>query len=44
MAEVRIPAAAAAALAPHGVALARAEGFAAHAESMQARIRENGAS
>ena len=43
MAEVRIPSAAAAALAPHGVALARAEGFAAHAESMSARIRENGA-
>ncbi|HZV73527.1 MAG TPA: histidinol dehydrogenase [Conexibacter sp.] len=43
MAEVRIDAAAAAALAPHGAALARAEGFAAHAESIQARIRENGA-
>jgi histidinol dehydrogenase len=43
MAEVRIPPAAADALAPHGVALARAEGFAAHAESMSARIRENGA-
>jgi len=43
MAEVRIPAAAAAALAPHGVALARAEGFTAHAASMRARIRENGA-
>ncbi|HKG04198.1 MAG TPA: histidinol dehydrogenase [Conexibacter sp.] len=43
MAEVRIPPAAAAELAPHGVALARAEGFAAHAESMEARIRENGA-
>jgi len=42
MAEVRVPAAAAAALAPHGVVLARAEGFAAHAESMRARIRENG--
>ncbi|HEX5146444.1 MAG TPA: histidinol dehydrogenase [Conexibacter sp.] len=41
MAEVRIPAAAASALAPDGVALARAEGFAAHAESMRARIREN---
>jgi histidinol dehydrogenase len=39
MAEVRIPPAAAAALAPAGVALARAEGFAAHAESM--RIRED---
>ncbi len=44
MAEVRIPAAAAAALAPHGAAIARAEGFEAHAESMEARIRENGAS
>jgi histidinol dehydrogenase len=43
MAEVRIPPAAAAELAPHGVALARAEGFTAHAESMSARIRENGA-
>jgi histidinol dehydrogenase len=43
MAEVRIPADAAAALAPHGIALAGAEGFAAHAESMRARIRENGA-
>lgn len=43
MAEVRIPPEAAAALAPHGVALADAEGFAAHAESMSARIRENGA-
>jgi histidinol dehydrogenase len=39
MAEVRIPAAAAAALAPAGVALARAEGFAVHAASMA--IREN---
>jgi histidinol dehydrogenase len=43
MVEVRIPPAAAAELAPLGVALARAEGFAAHAESMSARIRENGA-
>ncbi len=42
MAEVRIPPAAAAALAPPGVALAGAEGFAAHAASMRARIRENG--
>ncbi|HEU4701841.1 MAG TPA: histidinol dehydrogenase [Conexibacter sp.] len=42
MAEVRIPAEAARSLAPDGVALARAEGFAAHAESMRARIRENG--
>ena len=41
MAEVRIPADAAAALGPDGVALAQAEGFAAHAESMRARIREN---
>ena len=41
MAEVRIPSAAAAALGPDGVALAQAEGFAAHAESMRARIREN---
>jgi histidinol dehydrogenase len=41
MAEVRIPAEAAAALAADGVALADAEGFAAHAESMRARIREN---
>jgi histidinol dehydrogenase len=43
MAEVRIPLQAAAELAPQGMALARAEGFAAHAASMQARIRENGA-
>jgi len=43
MAEVRIPAEAAARLASDGVALARAEGFAAHAESMEARIRENAA-
>jgi histidinol dehydrogenase len=42
MAEVRIPREAAAALAPHGAALARAEGFERHAESMEARIRENG--
>ena len=40
MAEVRIPAAAAAALAPAGAAIARAEGFEAHAQSMEAR-REN---
>jgi histidinol dehydrogenase len=40
MAEVRIPAAAAAQLAPAGVAIARAEGFEAHAASMEAR-REN---
>jgi histidinol dehydrogenase len=43
MAEVRIPPEAAAALAPYGAAIARAEGFGAHAESMEARIRENGA-
>lgn len=42
MAEVRIPPEAAAALAHDGVALARAEGFGAHGESMEARIRENG--
>jgi histidinol dehydrogenase len=41
MAEVRIPAAAAAALAPAGAAIARAEGFEAHARSMEARIGEN---
>jgi histidinol dehydrogenase len=40
MAEVRVPAAAAAALAPAGAAIARAEGFEAHAASMEAR-REN---
>ena len=40
MAEVRIPAAAATALAPAGAAIARAEGFEAHAASMEAR-REN---
>jgi histidinol dehydrogenase len=40
MAEVRIPAAAAAALAPAGAAIARAEGFEAHAASMETR-REN---
>lgn len=43
MAEVRIPSEAAAALAPHGAAIARAEGFETHATSMEARIRENGA-
>lgn len=43
MAEVRVPPATAAALAPHGAAIARAEGFEAHAASMEARIRENGA-
>jgi histidinol dehydrogenase len=41
MAEVRIPDAAAATLAPAGAAIARAEGFERHAESMEARIREN---
>jgi histidinol dehydrogenase len=41
MAEVRVGAAASA-LAPGGAAIARAEGFVAHAESMEARIRENG--
>jgi histidinol dehydrogenase len=40
MAEVRIPAAAAAALAAPGAAIARAEGFEAHAASMELR-REN---
>ena len=40
MAEVRIPPQAAAALAPAGAAIARAEGFEAHAASMEAR-REN---
>jgi len=44
MAEVRIPDAAAATLAPAGVAIARAEGFEIHAQSMEARIRENHAS
>jgi histidinol dehydrogenase len=37
MAEVRIPPPAAAALVPAGVALARAEGFGGHADSMQIR-------
>jgi histidinol dehydrogenase len=40
MAEVRV--AGASELAPAGAAIARAEGFVAHAESMEARIRENG--
>jgi histidinol dehydrogenase len=44
MAEVRIPPAAAAQLAPAGAALARAEGFTTHAESMEARIGQNGGS
>nr|MBA3327282.1 histidinol dehydrogenase [Solirubrobacterales bacterium] len=34
--------AATAALAPAGAAIARAEGFPVHAESMEARVRENG--
>lgn len=42
MSEVRIGGAASA-LAPAGAALARAEGFVVHAESMEARMRENGA-
>jgi histidinol dehydrogenase len=37
MAEVHVNAAAARALAPHGAAIARAEGFEVHAESMEAR-------
>ena len=37
MSEVRIDAAAAEALAPHGAAIARAEGFEVHAESMEVR-------
>jgi histidinol dehydrogenase len=41
MAEVRIPAGSAAALAPAGAAIARAEGFEAHATSMDARMGEN---
>jgi histidinol dehydrogenase len=43
MAELRVDAAAAAALARPGAAIARAEGFETHATSMEARIRENGA-
>jgi histidinol dehydrogenase len=38
MAEVHVPPLAAAALAPPGAALARAEGFEGHAESMEARM------
>lgn len=38
MAEVRMDGAAARALAPHGAAIARAEGFEVHAESMEARV------
>ncbi len=41
MSEVRLGEAAAA-LAGPGAALARAEGFVVHAESMEARMRENG--
>ena len=41
MAEVRMDAQAARALAPHGAALARAEGFEVHAESMEARHTEH---
>ena len=43
MAEVRIPAEAARALAGPGAAIARAEGYVVHAESMEARMGENGA-
>lgn len=42
MSELRVSPRAAAVLAPAGAALARAEGFPVHAESMEARIRENG--
>lgn len=38
MSEVHIPPQAAAQLAPHGAAIARAEGFVAHAASMEARM------
>jgi histidinol dehydrogenase len=41
MTEVRIPPGARAALAQAGAAIARIEGFAVHAESMEARVREN---
>jgi histidinol dehydrogenase len=41
MAEVRMGDEAASVLAPYGAAIARAEGFEAHARSMEARIREN---
>ncbi len=40
MAEVHLPREAAAALAPYGAAIAHAEGFAAHAASMEARMGE----
>lgn len=42
MAEVSIGSGAAAALAPRGAAVARAEGFRVHAESMEARVGDNG--
>jgi histidinol dehydrogenase len=42
MAEVRITPDAAARLAAAGAPIARAEGFEVHAESMEARVRENG--
>jgi histidinol dehydrogenase len=41
MAEVRIDAQAARRLAAAGAPIARAEGFEVHAESMEARVREN---
>jgi histidinol dehydrogenase len=41
MAEVRVSPEAAARLAAAGAPIARAEGFAVHAESMEARVREN---
>ncbi|ADB51949.1 histidinol dehydrogenase [Conexibacter woesei] len=41
MTEVRIPLEAATTLAPAGAAIARAEGFELHAQSMEARMREN---
>jgi histidinol dehydrogenase len=41
MGEVRLSAGGAARLAPHGAAIARAEGFEAHARSMEARIGLN---
>lgn len=44
MAEVRLDDAAASVLAPHGAAIARAEGFAVHAESMEARATRHTAS
>ncbi len=44
MSEVRVPPQAAAKLAGAGAPIARAEGFAAHAESMEARIGQNGES